>query len=685
MENDLQHTYHFLKTLVLVLGAAGVSIVLCQKLKQPVILGYLIAGMIIGPHTRIPLFADSDIVHTLSELGVILLMFALGLEFSIRQLVKVFPSAGLIAILQCSIMIWIGYLTGQLSGWTKLESVYAGAIIAISSTTIIIKAFSEQKIQGKLTEIVFGILIVEDLVAILLLAILTPLSQGIPLSGGQLFHIIAILCAFLVGLLAIGLLIIPRLIRWIVRFNRPETTLVASIGFCFAVSLLAQKFGYSVALGAFLAGSLVAESGEAKQIEHLVQPVRDLFGAIFFVSVGMMINPTLIPQYGGIILIFTLLVIVGKIVGVALGSFLTGYNLNLSIKSGMSLAQIGEFSFIIASVGLTSGATRDFLYPIAVTVSALTTLTTPWLIRASTPVAEWIHRHLPQSIRTFASFYESWIQKLKQTSHASRKPFQRIVRWLILDFAFLTLVVIASALLRQPILGFLSSKLPFSMTLIRLLYIIATLGATLPFGIGIIRLTKRLGFLLATQAIPTSSQEELDLGATPRKILIVTLEIIVILILGIALLAITQPFLPIVYSSLLFGLGILFLGISFWRGAQNFQGHVKAGLEVLLEKLMPKTPLPVQPRSPSLEQLLPGIGNIVSLELKERSIGVGKTLSDLNLRGITEANVIAIIKKGGEEVTIPTGKEILQAGDLLALVGSPEAIEASRKLLGNIP
>ena len=354
----MHDAHEFLQTLALVLCAAAVTTVVFQWLRQPVVLGYLLAGMVVGPDVPVPLLADSRTVQTLAELGVILLMFSLGIEFSLPKLLRVGPTAGLVAIFQCSLMIWLGYLVGQAFGWSQLASIYAGAVIAISSTTIIIKAFEEQRIKEDFTHIVFGILIVEDLIAILLITILTALSSGEELSALEVGRAAGRLAAFLLVIFVVGLLTIPRLMRAVVRLDRSETTVVASVGIAFVFAYLAAAFGYSVALGAFLAGSLVAESGVEKTIEHLVQPVRDIFAAIFFVSVGMLISPADIAAHWPIVLVFLVVVVVGKIASVTVGAFLTGQSVQTSVKTGMSLAQIGEFSFIIASVGVATGRHR---------------------------------------------------------------------------------------------------------------------------------------------------------------------------------------------------------------------------------------------------------------------------------------------------------------------------------------
>ena len=277
--------HSFLTTLALVLCVAAVTTVIFQRLRLPVVFGYLLAGMIVGPHIPIPLHVeDAEAIKTLSEIGVILLMFGLGLEFSLRKLIAVGGISALIALAETSAMIWIGYSIGQAFGWTTVESIFTGAIIAISSTTIIIKAFAEQGVKGKVAQIVFGILIIEDLIAIFLLAMLTTVGTGQDLTPGEVAAIAGRLVTFLVGLITVGLLILPRLVRYLVKLNRPETITVASVGISFAAAWLALSFGYSVALGAFIAGSLVAESGEEKTVEHLIAPVRDIFAAIFFIA-----------------------------------------------------------------------------------------------------------------------------------------------------------------------------------------------------------------------------------------------------------------------------------------------------------------------------------------------------------------------------------------------------------------
>lgn len=574
----MHDTHEFLRSLTAVLGVAAITTVVFQRLRQPVVLGYIIAGLIVGPHVPIPIVADQAIVQTLSELGVILLMFSLGLEFSLRKLMRVGPSASVTALIQCGLMMWLGFMTGRLLGWTALESVFGGAVIAVSSTTIIAKVFEEQAIGGRLRELVVGILLIEDLIAVILIAILTGVATGAGLTAGALAVTALKLAGFLVALLAAGMLLVPRFMRSVMRMERRETTLIASIGICFITAFAAQEFGYSVALGAFLAGSLVAEAGRTSTIERLVEPVRDLFAAVFFVSVGLLINPTLVLRNWIAVAALTVVVLLGKIASVAFGAFLTGGGARLAIQSGMSLAQIGEFSFIIAALGLSLGATRDFLYPVAVAVSAATTLTTPWLIRASEPVARLVDRKLPPRLQTLATLYGAWLERLRAPSAGPPSPVRRIVLLLLADTAILSALILGVPVGSHRLIPAIQAATGAGPAAGRWLLIGLTIAASAPLILGIGRLSHRLGITLATKALPRRPGN-VDLDAPPRKALVLMMQLGVALITGIVVLAVTQPFLTGYAGPLVLGALLLGFGAAIWRGAGDLEGHVRAGAE----------------------------------------------------------------------------------------------------------
>ena len=513
------NAHDFLVALTIVLGVAAVTTVLFQRLKQPVVLGYILAGFLIGPNFPFPLFADRRVVETLSEVGVILLMFSLGLEFSLGKLVKLATTAGLTALLQASLMMWLGFLVGQAFGWTTVESLFAGAIIATSSTTIIAKAFEEQNVKGPLRELVVSVLIVEDLIAILLMATLTAIATGTGLSASTMAMTTGKLAAFLIGLVAVGLVVVPRGVRAINRLGRPETTLVASVGFCFGVSLLAHSLGYSVALGAFIAGSLIAESGEHHEIERLVTPVRDIFAAVFFVSVGVLLDPALIAEHWAAIAVITTVVVVGKVFGVALGAFLTGNSVRTSVQAGMSMAQIGEFSFIIAGLGLSLNATGQFMYPVAVAVSALTTLLTPWLIRASGPVANFVDRKLPRPVQTFAALYGSWVEQIRSKPHDKTRGARtrRLIQLLVLDVVLLLAVLLGAAKGHASLAIYLQEKIGLDPEMGRVIIWMIAAVIGVPLGAGVVRVGRRLGLTIAEAALPSVGEGKLDLAAAPRR------------------------------------------------------------------------------------------------------------------------------------------------------------------------
>jgi len=674
------HANVFLTNLAIVLCVAAVTTVVFQRLRQPVVLGYILAGLLVGPHVPFPLVADDEIIRGLSELGVILLLFTIGLEFTVEKLLRVGAAAAIVAAVEVSIQIILGDLAGRIFGWSPRESLFAGAVVAISSTTIIAKAFAELRIGGRLRELVLSILIVEDLIAILLLAALTTLSAG-RLSAAQLGITVGRLALFLGCVVVAGLLIIPRLVRAILKLDRPETTAVASVGICFAFALLAQRFGYSVALGAFLAGTLVAESQHGVSIEHLLQPVRDLFAAVFFVSVGMLIDPGLVRQHWAAILVLSAVVIAGKTVGVSIPAFLTGAGIRTSVAASMSLAQIGEFSFIIAAVGTSTRIVPDFFYPVAVSVSALTTLTTPWMIRASGPVAAWVDRKLPHALQTFVALYASWIDGLRAPG-PRRTRAQRLVRLLLLDAALLTAAVVLCARFFPDLVDWLRAR-GLGARAAEMIALATAIALTTPFLAGSVRLVGALALSLATQALPAGAPGKVDLAAAPRRALVVALQLAAAVALGLPLFAVARAFLPLAPTLALFAAAFVFLGIRLWLSVTQLQGHVRAGAQVLAAAFSQARGTPTAGSGAveaEIGQVLPGLGSPVRFTLSQGSPAVGRTLASLNLRGATGATVLAIAR-AGEEVLVPTGHEVLRVDDVLALAGTGEAVEAARALL----
>jgi len=678
--------HSFLQNLAVVLCVAAVATVVFQRLHQPVVFGYLLAGMIIGPHIPIPLVADASTVRTISELGVILLMFSLGLEFSIRKLVQVSQKVGAVALFECTVMISVGYLVGQVLGFTRMESVFAGAIIGISSTTIIVKAFQEQKVKGRVTELVFGILIIEDLIAIFLLTILTTVARSGAVSPMDILLTALRLAMFLTALIGFGILTVPRAIRAVQKLGQPETTLVASIGICFAAALLALSFGYSVALGAFIAGSLVAESGHEAEIEKLVRPVRDMFAAIFFVSVGMMIDPTALSEHWRAVLVLTLAVIIGKVLAVTVGAFLAGHGRRTAMKAGMSLAQIGEFSFIIASVGVASGVIRGWLYPVAIAVSAITTLTTPLLIKLSNRAAASIDHWLPEPIQTVAALYGSWIERVRSAPRAptEHSVTKRILRIIMLDAALITVIVIGVAVELDRLSAIVGNMIGMPPERVRFMVVLISGLITVPLIYGLITSAKALGNHLARRAFSDAQKGKVDPADAPRRALVILVQLAVVLAVGIPVVAVTQPFLPPHQGAVVLALLTLVLLITLWRNAANLQGHARAGAQIIASALANQMASAdgTSDETRLLEDVnavLPGLGEPVAIRVVPQSIAVGRSLAQLNLRGATGATVLAI-RRGTQQIPTPLGREVIQVDDVVAVAGAHDALAIARAI-----
>ena len=674
----------FLYTLAVVCCVAAATTVLCQRVRLPVVFGYLLAGMIVGPHVPVPLIADAATVSSLAEVGVVLLMFSIGLEFSLRRMLRLAPVSGLVALLETSAMFGLGVAAAQLLGWTPTERVFTGAIVAISSTTIIARAFAERPVEPAVRETVFGILVFEDLIAILLLAALSALGTGQAPTARALGGTVLQLATFLAALIGAGLLVVPRFMRAVVRLRRDETTLVTAVGLAFAAALLAVAFGYSVALGAFLMGALVAESGTRHTVEALVAPLRDFFAAVFFVAVGMSIEPALVARHWGAVLVIVALVMAGKMLTVSVAAFLAGRGVQTSVSSAMSLAQIGEFSFIIAGVGAASGAVGAQMLPVAVAASALTTLATSPMIALSAATAARIDRALPAPLQTFVALYGSWFEAMRRGSAPQHRSRERHLTGLVaLDVAVLLAIVIGAAV-----------ELPRGMVLANRwfgvgpaaaqLFVLALAALTAaPVVLGLFRTAGLLGAALAERALPTPARGA-DFGFAPRRALTVSLQGAILLLGGVPVVAIAQPFLPPLRGASALLVLVLVIGALLWRSAANLQGHAEAGAQLLVSALrhqMSETGVHAVPQPIAhAEELLPGMGAPVGVAIASEHAAAGRTLRALNLRARTGAGVLAITR-GEERILIPRGGDEIRAGDVLALAGTRESVAVAIRLL----
>lgn len=411
-----------IKDLAIMLLTAGIVTVIFKRLNQPLVLGYILAGFLISPY--MPWFFtvyDQAGIETWSEIGIIVLMFSLGLEFNLHKLAEVGLTGVITAFTEVAGMLLIGYIVGQALGWSVMDSVFLGGMLSMSSTTIIIKAFDELGLRkADFASLVFGTLVIEDIAGIFMMIVLSTVSVSSGISGLALAKHLGMLVLYLTVWLIAGIYLLPTLLNKAKAFMSDETLLIASLGVCFGMVLLAEALGFSSALGAFLAGSLLAGTTSAERIESLISGVKDLFGAVFFLSVGMMIEPAMIVKYIGPILLISLITVIGKLFCSSLGILFSGNSLENAVHCGCSLAQIGEFAFIIASLGLSLGAIAEYIYPIIISVSVITTLTTPFLIRSGDKIYRFTAKILPASLVSRLSGYsESGEQNFKSSSWGS--------------------------------------------------------------------------------------------------------------------------------------------------------------------------------------------------------------------------------------------------------------------------
>jgi len=667
----------FLQDLAVVMFVAGIVTVMFHRFKQPVVLGYIVAGAIIGPNTPpYSLINDEHTIELLAELGMIFLMFGLGLHFSLRKLAQVGLTAVIAAVLEIVIMMWGGYMLGQLFGWGSMNSLFLGAILAISSTTIIIKALQELgKTKTEFAKIIFGILIVEDILGIALIALLSGIAVSGSLQFIDLAGTLAQLGIFLTVVMIVGLIVVPRLIRYVDKFNSDEMLLVTTLGLCFGVSLLALKMEYSVVLGAFLIGAIIAEAPESPRIIRLVEPVKDMFSAVFFVAIGMLIDPAVLRDYAIPILIISLVVILGKVFSCGLGTLIAGHDPRTSLRVGMGLAQIGEFSFILASLGLTLKVTDPFLYPVAVTVSSLTTLATPYLIKNSDNVYNLFERMAPAPLRETIKLYGRWGDDHRARRSRAHGVSIRgmLIKWAIqigLNLALMAgLFITASAAVNwqgmpQEILPEWAGGTPAALWFIALI-----LG--LPLLVASYRKLRAVGMVIAELTVRSteSGQANYAMRALVSNTFLAATSVLLslhVLLLGSALL----PPWPILFVLLLI---ITLVCVLSWRSLVRVYSRAQGALHDTLSEPMASHDDDVLRTVPHLLET----AELCMLTLPAGSVATGKAIHELALRNESGASIVGI-ERDGVPIINPSASEVLHPGDRILLLGDKPQIESAR-------
>jgi CPA2 family monovalent cation:H+ antiporter-2 len=579
------HDLHFIQDLATVMLVAGLTTVIFQKLRQPVVLGYIIAGVLVGPFTFPVVFIrDAQTIRTLSELGVILLLFALGLEFSLKKLREVGGAALVAAVCEIVLMLWLGYEIGRFFGWSPMDALFLGAMLSMSSTTIIMKALDDLNLKReRFAQLMFGILIIEDVIAVVLMALLTGIASTGGLEASEAMAAIGRLTLFMVVSLVVGLLLVPRIVDYIARVSRDDVLLVAVLGLCFGFCLLVSEMGYSVALGAFMIGAIVGESESVERIERIIGPVRDVFSAIFFVAIGMLIDPAMLKQYWSPILVVTVVVVLGKVITCGFGTFVAGNDGRTSLRVGMGLSQIGEFSFVIASLGATLKVTSSFLYPVAVAVSAITTFLTPYLIRASDPLASGLAKRLPRNLTGLFSAYTDWMGNLSLSGQGAMvaKMIRRLIWHIIINMMLVVAAfLIMSYLYRRGVFHWdvLADKPQVRRSLA---WSIAAL-VSLPMIVAAYRKATALGMLLAELSIPERIGGAYNMRI--RAVLARFIPLATMGVLGLLVAALASTILPPREVAVVLVLVLLVLAWLLWRGLVQVHARLQAALRDTLEK-----------------------------------------------------------------------------------------------------
>ncbi|MFW7378728.1 MAG: cation:proton antiporter [Oligoflexus sp.] len=647
------HLPDLIQDLAIILGVAAIVTFIFRLIKQPVVLGYIVAGIIVGPYTP-PLFKVSDkaSIETWAELGVIFLMFALGLEFSFRRLAKVGVSAATTAALQIVTMIFLGYTLAQILGWSTMNAAFLGCMIAISSTTIIIKALEELHLKTRrFAELVFGILIVEDLAAIVMLVALSSIATKASLSGMDLLGVGGKMLLIVGSWLVIGMFIVPRFIHAVSKRGNNEMMIIVSLGLCLALVSLSAYFHFSVALGAFIMGSILAETNQAQRIEELINPLKDVFGAVFFVSVGMLLNPSIIMDNLLTITLICLVVIFGKVLSVSLGALTTGQTMSTSIHSGLSMAQIGEFSFIIATLGLSLNAIDEDIYPIIVAVSLITTFTTPYFIRAAPAVTSFVENNLPQPLRISIDEYGAWFQRRSTMSSFSQSFYLRLIRWA------------ASAIMVITIFVFSARRLaPW----IENSFVAGNQGRTLAWVFAFIISSPFIwGMASAFRSKSPDGKSVRDFTYTGSLFLS---RLLAILLVGF----LSSEFFPtwIALMITIFAAAGLLVLLK-----KRLEAYYHWFEEKFLSGINTQTSNhPAAAAPPSHAHLLPWEAHLVAIPVEADCNLVGQSLATIRVRERFGVSIV-VIKRGNRDLITPNAHDLIFPGDTLLCFGNDEELE----------
>ncbi len=650
-----------IKDLALILTVAGAVTLLFKYLKQPLVLGYIVAGFLVSPHMPLTMSViDKADIHTWADIGVIFLLFSLGLDFSFKKILRMGMAPIIAACTIVFCMMTLGILVGHGFGWSKMDSIFLGGMLAMSSTTIIYKAFDDLGLrQQKFAGLVMSVLILEDILAIVMMVMLSTLAQGIDPDGGQMLGSILRIGFFLILWFVIGIFLIPLFLRKTRRLMNNETLVIVSLGLCCLMAVISTTVGFSSAFGAFVMGSILAETIEADKIIRLVEPVKNLFGAIFFVSVGMLVDPAILVNYAGPIALLVLTILIGQAIFGTTGFLLSGQPLKTAIKCGFSMAQIGEFAFIIASLGLSLHVIGEFLYPVVVAVSVITTFLTPYMIRLADP----IYRHLESQLP------KQWVRRLNHlsgTNHAGTVREKNNWHTLITSMAWNTIV--CSILSTAVIFLMFTFMLPLSRRL---------LGHWPGNAVcGLLTIVLISPFLRA-MVIKKNHSEEFKALWTEHRFnrLPLLFTFIVRLIIACAFVFYICNYLTRFSNALMITIaGVVLVLMIMSRGLKRSSIR----LERMFVQNLRSRDIEAQVhgrRKPLYEgHLLDRDIHIGEVVVPDNSAWAGQRLRDLRFRNRFGIHVSSILR-GRQRLNIPNGETIIFPGDTLQVIGNDEQLQ----------
>ncbi len=647
------HIESLISDLAFILLLGAVVTVLFKWMRQPVVLGYIVAGFLASPNfTLIPSVTTVENIDFWAEIGIVVLLFSLGLEFSFKKLINSGASAVVTALIIVTGMMLVGFTVGHILHFNNINSLFLGGMLSMSSTTIIIKAFTDMGLrQKKFASLVLAVLIVEDLFAVVMMVVLSSIAINNSLEGGQLLFSVGKLLFFLIIWFLVGVYILPSSLNRVRRYLNPETLLVISIGLCFGMAVFSVYCGFSLALGAFVMGSILAGTSYAESIENVVTPVKDLFGAVFFISVGMMVQPDILIQYWLPIVILSLVVIVGMIVFGTIGMLVTGQTLKVAIQSGFSLTQIGEFAFIIASLGMSLNVLNPTLYPIVVAVSVITTFTTPYFIKLSIPTYDFIEQHLPGRLNFLINRYHEQGEAEKASGGVWKSVISKYI-WPTIIYSIILLAVnIIMFVYVQP---YLSELLPHWGGFIT---VIATLIIMSPFLIALI-----------TPLTESRDENAVSAHGIPRLVFTIFRSLIA---LGFIISVVGRVYSARIGLYVAVAIVILIVMLFYRRLSANMKRIEDKFMDNLNEREL---------RRSGKNNHIAGDLHLAYLRVGSGCPFVGQRLMDSNLRREFHANVVSI-NRGYQTIPIPNGRERIFPGDVLGVIANDENIATIARLI----